>query len=366
MRYLLAAVLCIALLSIGCDNASQHILPTVGETWGDSPKLDRPVVQVFYQYPYNDTPSEATVHETLKTIEGLVEETQQFYADEMERHGYGRKSFALQTRRTGELVIHRDTMFTVDAQGNTYIDTVNPKGHGYALWFIDVADGTKTNCGFGGGDNLIGEAYIFPRCWHLGTVAHELGHAFGLQHDTRDGNYIMSYGVTIRDGKYYKATNASSELSSAAAGWLNQHPAFNAGPHDFRIESYVRDIQLVSQTPNADTTERLVFEFVGYPYAYSDYASHNPLGWLLTYGILFDNEKDTVITGFNNEAFSYSIIGGTNVENRVEYRVQFDANIRPDFTYGYLLLISQSGQSVFIKDGRFEGKLPDAEASGFC
>lgn len=363
MRFLVTAVLCIALILMtlfitGCDNTTQHLLPTIGETWeegwGNPPNLEKPIVRVYYQAPYNAVRSEADVREKLRTIDGLVKDAQRFYADEMERHNYGRKTFALQTRRTGELVIHRETMFTVDASGNTFIGDVNKEGHGYALWFIDVAEGTKTNCGFGGGENQIGEAYIFPRCWNIGTVTHELGHAFGLMHDWRDSNYIMSYGVTVRDGKSYKATDFKSELSAAAAGWLNQHTAFNEGPHDLRIETAVRDVQLISRTSNGDNTERLVFEFVGYHYAFNDYAPTTPLGWLLTYGILFDGEQDSVITGISNEAFSYHLVSRADVEKQVEYRLEFDADVRTDIDYGHLLLISQDGQAVFIDDGYFD------------
>ena len=46
-------------------------------------------------------------------------------------------------------------------------------------------------------------------------AAHELGHAFGLQHDFRGGSYLMSYSG-IKDG-----------ISKCAAEWLDVHRAFN-------------------------------------------------------------------------------------------------------------------------------------------
>ena len=47
------------------------------------------------------------------------------------------------------------------------------------------------------------------------VAAHELGHAFGLQHDFRGPTYLMSY----REGR--------NQLSSCAADWLNVHRYFN-------------------------------------------------------------------------------------------------------------------------------------------
>ncbi len=48
----------------------------------------------------------------------------------------------------------------------------------------------------------------------LGTAAHELGHAFGLDHDFRDLDNVMSYGSEDR-------------ISACAAAFLSVHPYFN-------------------------------------------------------------------------------------------------------------------------------------------
>ena len=48
------------------------------------------------------------------------------------------------------------------------------------------------------------------------VAAHELGHAFGLQHDFRNDAYLMSYGEII-----------NNQLSKCAAEWLDTHRAFN-------------------------------------------------------------------------------------------------------------------------------------------
>ncbi len=48
----------------------------------------------------------------------------------------------------------------------------------------------------------------------FGTAAHELGHAFGLEHDFRDRDNVMSYGSEDR-------------ISACAAAFLSVHPYFN-------------------------------------------------------------------------------------------------------------------------------------------
>ena len=53
------------------------------------------------------------------------------------------------------------------------------------------------------------------------TIAHELGHAFGLQHDFRDPSYLMSYGETKK------------RLSKGSAKWLDKSRFFNPNPPFF-------------------------------------------------------------------------------------------------------------------------------------
>ena len=70
--------------------------------------------------------------------------------------------------------------------------------------------------GVGAGGRDGGGATVTAR-FHWTTVAHELGHTFGLWHDFRDGNYIMSYGpTTIED-----------QLSACHAEFLSVHPYFD-------------------------------------------------------------------------------------------------------------------------------------------
>ena len=56
---------------------------------------------------------------------------------------------------------------------------------------------------------------MVPGEFGFGLAAHELGHAFGLRHDFRDGAYIMSYGP------------GWNRLSACSAEFLSVHPYFN-------------------------------------------------------------------------------------------------------------------------------------------
>lgn len=54
-------------------------------------------------------------------------------------------------------------------------------------------------------------------CVTPSIIVHELGHAFGLQHDFGDITYLMAYGKQTR-------------LSRSAREWLDVHPLFNNDP----------------------------------------------------------------------------------------------------------------------------------------
>ena len=60
------------------------------------------VVRVIYFHPNDIEPQEDSVN----TLKAMVKDVQTFYADEMERHGYGRKTFRLETDAAGDVVVH--------------------------------------------------------------------------------------------------------------------------------------------------------------------------------------------------------------------------------------------------------------------
>ena len=95
-----------------------------------------------------------------------------------------------------------------------------------------VSEGNEV-WGVGGSFPGVGASALIPAsgtAFNLITAAHELGHAFGLEHDFRNDSYLMSYGVR------------KFKLSQCAAEVLNVHPAFNLAQPVLDTEETISEI----------------------------------------------------------------------------------------------------------------------------
>ena len=244
-------------------NASDYEIPSI---------TTNGMVRLVYFLP-NDR---SVRPEKVAALRELIKDTQRFFADEMQSHGFGRKTFSVETDKDGEPVVH-------------HIDGKFPEEHyyrpglGHKVW-EEVRDHFDDNAlqhipfvaidfGSEGGEGTINfysqneqrviwrqpdltpaeEAFggfvVIPAnlSKDIRLAAHELGHAFGLLHDfreARDSDYLMAYG-------------SQSRLSACSAEWLSVHHFFNTKPISPNIPG---DIQLLSIRAYGSDTISLRFK----------------------------------------------------------------------------------------------------------
>ena len=277
------------------------------------------MVRVVYFLP-NDRPARP---DRVAALRQLIKDAQQFYADEMQRHGFGRKTFTVETDTNGEPLVHQvNGKFTEDYYYDWTDSTVWREIREYFdesdlqhIYFTAIDFSWEgVNGGTAGGiagasfypvagsmafdptgriylrnrDITIGEEVhggfvIIPSHGHnferLGLTTHEIGHAFGLVHDFRQG----------RNSVYVMAGGKKSRLSKCAAEWLsvsrffNTKSTFHNEPGEVRLlslQAYSQDvINLRFEVTDLDglyQTQLLVPEIIGHT------------GWIWGPSMLFD------------------------------------------------------------------------------
>ncbi len=160
-------------------------------------------------------------------IDALIKKAQRFFADQLELHGFERKTFQFETDAHGNAVVHhvagKFPRAHYPQNRYSWVDEINEQIHvpprSFTVHMLDSAGGRSFTgaLGTGGGGNHGGRVNL--DLWHWHTLAHELGHAFGLQHDRR------------RNANTKRITSIYDRMitSFCAAEWLSVHPAFNPG-----------------------------------------------------------------------------------------------------------------------------------------
>lgn len=182
-------------------------------------------VRMIYFLP-NDRPYRPDVVQRMKDE---VRTIQRFYGEQMQTHGYGQNTFAVESDASAEPIVHRvdgqhpDSYYldntsskvpdeiqrAFDRDANIYLIVVDNSSNAIGTSRGRQAGGTGISRGKVGGHALVHGAFSFR------TAAHELGHAFGLTHDFNDGRHLMSYGP------------GQSRLSACHAEFLSVHSYFN-------------------------------------------------------------------------------------------------------------------------------------------
>ena len=182
-----------------------------------------PVVRLIYFLPRDRRPRP----DINAQMDRLIKDVQTFYADEMERHGFGRKTFQFETDADGNAVVYHITGRYGDTHYQRYSvwgeigEQFDTSRHIY-LATLDVStEVIGSACGvvpYGTSRGFANKALIPAdgMCFNVTAVAHELGHTFHLPHDFRNDSDLMSHGR-------YK-----NQLSKCAAEWLDVNPYFDS------------------------------------------------------------------------------------------------------------------------------------------
>ena len=241
-------------------NASDYEFPTITRN---------PMVRLINFIP-NDRSAQP---ERVLVLRQFIKDTQQYFADEMQSHGYGRKTFSVETDKNGEPVVHR-------IDGKFPDDHYSRSGLGWKVWtevrehfddtdlqdiLLVIIDGKDT-----GGEATINyydknigvdgmQSSITPReegyggfavvavadDYFIRITAHELGHAFGLLHDYRQGSEDILMG------------GSGERISKCSAEWLSVSHFFNTKPISRNTPT---DIELLSTQAYSRNTVSLRFK----------------------------------------------------------------------------------------------------------
>ena len=218
-------------------------LGPAGKRLADLDVGDPRTVRMIYFLP-NDRPFRQEVVDSMRV---RIREAQTFYSEQMGARGYGNTTFRIETDAQGGPQVHRvdgrhpdshyldDTHVVFeeigqvfDLEENIYLVFVDNSMDAIGTGGGPLARGTGARFNKKKGWALIaGSEALVPGVEGYGLAAHELGHAFGLVHDFRDGSYIMSYGAGLQDSTSIDFAPAWSRFSGCSAEFLAMHPYFN-------------------------------------------------------------------------------------------------------------------------------------------
>ena len=177
-------------------------------------------VRMIYFLP-NDRPYRADIVQKMKDD---ILNIQTFFAEQMGVHGWGEKTFRVETDAQGAPKVHRVAGRHPDSH---YLDTTeeivigeieqtfNFHTTNHYLVVVDNSINALDGGGAGGVEDKAWGYGIVDGGYNWRVAAHELGHAFGLWHDFRDDAYLMSWGP------------GQNRLSACHAAFLAVHPYFN-------------------------------------------------------------------------------------------------------------------------------------------
>jgi hypothetical protein len=180
----------------------------------------RPVVRLIYFLPSDRQPQK----DMDAKFDTLIKKVQRIFADEMVRHGFGRKTFRFESKN-GTAVVHYVRLQFPDAYYQENFDSVwdeIPTEFDLSknFYVASLETASDTFCGLGAANSNMGGRVLIPSsslCFGTGATTHELGHALGLDHDFRNNLFHLSYGADWEKDRF----------SRCAAEWFAVHRVFN-------------------------------------------------------------------------------------------------------------------------------------------
>ncbi len=208
-------------------------------------------VKIIYFLPSDRAPTP----DIPEKLDKFIKDVQKYYADEMERHGLGRKTFTLEKNEDGSAKIYlfegrstedyylknistkveKEIYDRFDPSKNIYLiiadissESINKitgmYGAGPDSFIINYEEKLR---GQRGGDIIM---TADPNKFSPIYMSKMFGYAFGLDQDFRDASYLMSNG------------RKRKQLSKSSAEWLNKSRLFNPNQTFFDETSTVEKL----------------------------------------------------------------------------------------------------------------------------
>ena len=134
----------------------------------------------------------------VKLRESIVE-AQQFYASQLDMHGYGYKEFRIERDAKGEPLVHVVKQRHAEEYTRAVHDIFDTRRNIYVIvydngkWILPNGFGGFALLSYSGNMENEGGTVTLPTHYTLDLMIHELGHTFRLYHNFTEPNVVMSY-----------------------------------------------------------------------------------------------------------------------------------------------------------------------------